>query len=685
MNPLIIATQKTITNPATITGNPNVSFLLAGENPAILTNGLSNLIGDTSSNNISLTATGSPSVGTFSPYGSNWSVYFNGSSYINFASSSNFGFGAGNFTVEFWAYHIAYPTSEASFIDFRSAVIATSTAIGMSTSGQPFYYDGPPDNTYSGSNPISLNVWNHWALVRQSGVWNLYINGTSVATSTNSDNLNATNPCRIGWNINGTTGGEFNGYISNFRVIVGTTVYTGNFTPPTTPLNTITNTTMLMNGNNINDVSGNNSAPTVGGVPKIVRLSPFNNGAPTSHTPALTGTSVYFNGSSYLTGAGTSAEGAGSSAFTIEGYMYVTSLPANGSANTAYIFQKGSAAVDSNFEFGIYLGNNSGAYYMQIEMSNNGSSVTSFNSNTISVQANGWYHFAITKSSTNINFWFNGQAAGTSTGAYTSLYSGDGSFYVGSNAAGSGPMPNGYLTDIRYVVGSALYTVPFPPPTSSLTSITGTQFLLGSQKTSNNWCVVYDSAGECNILPKGSTISNTQSKFNGTSLYFNGSTYLLADQNSANNIGSFGTFDFTVEAWVYNLSSSPGYIIDARSSGSGGNWCFYGGNGTNSLSWYNNSTITSSGVPIPLNAWVHVAMVRHSGTSTLYVNGVQGTSWSDTTNYVSSTTSLTIGAEYLFNASSYFWWDGYICDLRIANTAMYTANFTPPTSSFIGK
>ena len=55
---------------------------------------------------------------------------------------------------------------------------------------------------------------------------------------------------------------NYDGFLSNFRVVVGTAVYTSAFTPPTTSLEPIENTTLLtLQGQNIKDASS--SAHTI--------------------------------------------------------------------------------------------------------------------------------------------------------------------------------------------------------------------------------------------------------------------------------------------------------------------------------------------------------------------------------------------------------------------------------------
>jgi len=75
----------------------------------------------------------------------------------------------------------------------------------------------------------------------------------------------------------GNTG--FTGYMSNLRFVIGSTVYTANFTPPYAPLVAITNTQLLLcmpnNGGLLVDSSPNNFKVMVSGNPGASSSKPF--------------------------------------------------------------------------------------------------------------------------------------------------------------------------------------------------------------------------------------------------------------------------------------------------------------------------------------------------------------------------------------------------------------------------
>jgi hypothetical protein len=169
-------------------------------------------------------------------------------------------------------------------------------------------------------------------------------------------------------------------------------------------------------------------------------------------------------------------------------------------------------------------------------------------------------------------------------------------------------------------------------------------------------------------------ITNTQQKFGNGSLALDGVAGSYAFVQSTPDFG-FGTGDFTVEGWVYrNTTGIQQNIFDFRTTTpqsvpllgfSNAGVLFYNVNG---------SSVIVGSTAAAINQWNHIAVSR-SGTQTkIFLNGVQqGSTFTDTTNYIQA--PLYIGARFdgLFNLN------GFIDDVRvIKGTAVYTANFTPP-------
>ena len=86
-----------------------------------------------------------------------------------------------------------------------------------------------------------------------------------------------------------------------------------------------------------------------------------------------------------------------------------------------------------------------------------------------------WHHIAVVRSGSTITAYLDGVAKGTTscTGTFMNSLS---TVYIGKNSWRSGYL-NASISNMRYVVGTAVYTANFTPPKSVLTAISGTQFL----------------------------------------------------------------------------------------------------------------------------------------------------------------------------------------------------------------
>jgi len=202
--------------------------------------------------------------------------------------------------------------------------------------------------------------------------------------------------------------------------------------------------------------------------------------------------------------------------------------------------------------------------------------------------------------------------------------------------------------------------------------------LLHGDGTNGSTTIIDSSPSPKTVTAVGDAqISTAQSKFGGASLAFDGSGDYLTIPPSVNM--SLGTADFTIELWArFNTATSnglfqlsSGYLNSqvrgpAAGGTNGGFWGIYHGT----------SFLQSNQVP-SVNTWHHVAYVRSSGITKLYVDGVQLISVSDSTNYADQ--YFTIGGWY----SNINLLNGYIDDFRITKgVARYVSNFTPPTAPF---
>lgn len=183
----------------------------------------------------------------------------------------------------------------------------------------------------------------------------------------------------------------------------------------------------------------------------------------------------------------------------------------------------------------------------------------------------------------------------------------------------------------------------------------------------------------------GAQLSTAQSKFGGTSGYFDGAGgYLTVPSSTPLELGDS---DFTIEMWYYyespNSNSYPALISKgAQGSIDPDAWTLeFTGGGLGTVFWvaFNGP---AGGTP-PQDEWVHVALTRSGSDANLFVNGVLQGTYSPFTDTIATNASgpLVIGCGWYDLTSRFF--KGYIDELRITKgVARYTSNFTPPDAPF---
>jgi hypothetical protein len=152
--------------------------------------------------------------------------------YLNVTPTTDFAFGTGNFTIEFWYRPTAFSPA-STLIGFRPKnAEGPYPTIYMNTDSSVNYYAQIATRITSATNVITVNQWNSIAVVRLSGSTKMYINGTQSGT-TFADTLNyASGACIIGINDFNLTGNPILGNMDEIRVS-NVARYSGNYTPAT--------------------------------------------------------------------------------------------------------------------------------------------------------------------------------------------------------------------------------------------------------------------------------------------------------------------------------------------------------------------------------------------------------------------------------------------------------------------
>ena len=151
---------------------------------------------------------------------------FDGSNdHIDFATSSDFAFGTGDYSIGFWFYTTSTKSVQA-IIDTRynSSVNGWSNYLQGSANTYRTWGDtsaGGGGNWFTSNTTYSTNTWYHVVAVRDGTTFNFYTNGTADSnTDTNSFDYEA-NDFMLGWNYSTQTNRSFEGRIAHVTVYKG--------------------------------------------------------------------------------------------------------------------------------------------------------------------------------------------------------------------------------------------------------------------------------------------------------------------------------------------------------------------------------------------------------------------------------------------------------------------------------
>lgn len=673
----------------------NTTLLLSGNGT---NNANNNTFIDSSSNNLTITKPGvaNTSQGTFSPYGANWSNYFDGNGdYLTVASNAAFALGTGDFTVEFW-----FNVQGAGDNPFQFPIQSrdgTNTGFGAqynrANGSISFFTDGAAAiNIASNSGVIADGNWYHYAATRSGTTVRLFLNGTQVASATSAENINATGPLYISRRYVGDPALHyFNGYLSNMRLLKGTALYTSNFTPSTTPLTPTANTSLLTcQSNALVDSSINNFTITRNGDVNVQRFSPF---APRYATAQAYSANLFTSGSIQVNSTSVNPQvnsSLGTGAFTVEGWYYpTTSL----TGKNARILSYGRDSAGGDTTWDLYINNGTALVWNRIN-----TTATTYSGN-YTFTTNNWYHLVVCRdSSGNLALFVNGTRvffqAGVTTD-YTYVAGSQSNHYIGASYNGTTwSYALGYYSNIRVIKTATAYdptqstlTVPTQPLTATaqtimllLSSNTGAD-IIGNYPAFSNFNSAQVKPTTFSPFTISTATSGYSSSIYGGSAYFdNSEDYLTAPASAAL---SLGTGNFTLEAWVYNVSGfSTDPIFECRSSSSSATGYAFAATTGGYLNVYTNGAFAGqSSTVLTTGTWNHVALVR-TGTganqTTYYINGVASGTITLAGNFTDASSAVTtIGGSTSAGEN----WGGYISDARIIKgTALYTNNFIPPST-----
>lgn len=168
---------------------------------------------------------------------------------------------------------------------------------------------------------------------------------------------------------------------------------------------------------------------------------------------------------------------------------------------------------------------------------------------------------------------------------------------------------------------------------------------------------------------------NTQKKFGSTAAYFDGTGDYLSWSPGDDSFAFEG--DFTVECWVYLTASRAHTIFDQRASASATGFVLATDSSNKIGMYFNGAWRIQGAAGLSQNTWIHLALVRASGTFTLYVDGTSIGTYASSAELVDG--MARIGCDFVAGQAML----GYMDELRVTKGVVrYTGSFSPAASAY---
>jgi hypothetical protein len=197
----------------------------------------STTITDNSKNNLAVTSVNGAFISTAQSKFGGASVFLDGTNdYVSVTNSTDFDFGAGDFTIEYWEYRTVSTIYKPVLSRNNSSY--PPYMIGWSDTGNVYFYSSADGASWNVASAVSMgsiitNSWTHYAVTRQGNTFRTFQNGTQISTFTSTATLPA-GAAALLIGVYASLTYFFQGYIDELRITKGYARYTGNFTPSTT-------------------------------------------------------------------------------------------------------------------------------------------------------------------------------------------------------------------------------------------------------------------------------------------------------------------------------------------------------------------------------------------------------------------------------------------------------------------
>lgn len=383
---------------------------------------------------------------------------------LTFPNSTDFDFGAGDFTVDWWEYRLTggasrpifardFPTTYTPFLIWSDA---SNVVFHSSTNGSSW-------NAASGVNigSITTSSWHHFAIVRAGNTLYGFKDGALTGSYAFNFTLPAWgNPPYWGSALNGSF---YNGYIDEFRWSKGIARWTAAFTPPTAPYTTAgaapvapeLYTKLLLHGEGANNsVVFTDASPLLRGNATV-----YGNAKVSTAQFKFGSASILMDGAADALTYPTSSDwDFGTGDFTIDAWVRIAAYGATPQVIVCHPLN----GTDFSTRWLLYV-QTDGAVNFDGYISNvsQGMNIASA-AGTIPV--NTWKHVAIVRSGNTFTLYVDGVSAGTASTA-NAIPTITGELVIG--ALDKSPLDwtiNGHIDELRISKGIARWTATFNVP-----------------------------------------------------------------------------------------------------------------------------------------------------------------------------------------------------------------------------
>ena len=434
------------------------------------------------------------------------------------------------------------------------------------------------------------------------------------------------------------------------------------------------NTTLLLQGNGTNGAQNNTFLDSSTNNFTITRNGNTTQGSFTPYEANGYWSNSSFSSSAYLTYNPGATAAFGTGDFTVEAWVFATAALSSGDNPYICDTRGGGGAWSLSWNY------NGTANPWQLAWAN-----SSVLQSSTSMALNTWNHCAYVRSGTTGTLYLNGVSIGTWTDSYNYSASVT-SLRIGSRYATTGItdwLP-GYLSNLRIVKGTAVYTSAFTPSAAPLTAITNTSLL-----TCQSNRFIDNSTNAFAITRNGDTSVQAFQPFPGATTwsgsvlggsgYFDGTGDFLTTPTSSQFTASG---NFTVSCWFMLQSFANSYYVVGGNwdAGTSDEWLIQiQNNGAIRFLTSASTSFSSSGV-VKLNEWTFFSATRSGSTVTVQVNGTTVSTYTKSDTLGSATKSINIGQQPGNN-----WpWNGYISDFRLVSGSAVTTLPTSPLTAISG-